>query len=561
MTLYLRALSSHGMAVDARAKLKQLILKRLGRDGGADEEMGSLMSLIRALTRSFGKETENGVITSLKDETEKAAFLRELCDSAPGSLYLPEMIISDPLVKSEYLGPFYEMLIRGSEDAPRFISDLDFIERLRKRVSWTLEEVEESLDHERSRSETPGGFVDLQAPGSRLDWYHNYLDYLISKGRNIEAIRLIPKIEQVFKGRFTRPVWLRLAKLRLDIRQRPNSQALAGFKRFAGVEASPKLETIAPPDIERLNKAVEALRDEKRFAAADQLLRAAYERNIALEQFQISSFAELARMAFEEGDSNRGLILLRLLVELGDSETRDTAAAEVASLAWVKTRAITAEWIERTEPSNQIDLAEALRVAAETAAKYEKFAVAVEYRKRLLAIAPEDSANRLELARALPSGGTMDEALSALASLISDRRAPRLIRWTSVWVAPEIIKRQRWPSFEQQIRAGKDQEMVAAVEALSFLGQRPIGRRDKPSQQRDDDLSCAAAEILPSVGAKERGTRAGSLEIIARFNDRCRRRVCRRAIRGDRGRSAMADHQALRETESASRGVETGRPR
>jgi tetratricopeptide (TPR) repeat protein len=44
----------------------------------------------------------------------------------------------------------------------------------------------------------------------------------------------------------------------------------------------------------------------------------------------------------------------------------------------------------------------------------------------------------------------------------------RQIRWTAAWIAPEIVKQEKWQSFEQQVRAGKDQEMVAAVEAQSL---------------------------------------------------------------------------------------------
>ncbi|HKC88325.1 MAG TPA: hypothetical protein VKG02_20230, partial [Blastocatellia bacterium] len=102
LTLYLRTLASRGLAADARAKLKPLLVKRFNSEGRSGEELESLKSLIRALARSFGKENEGGVVTTPKDEAEKAAFLRELCDSAPRALSLPEMAINEPLVKREY---------------------------------------------------------------------------------------------------------------------------------------------------------------------------------------------------------------------------------------------------------------------------------------------------------------------------------------------------------------------------------------------------------------------------------------------------------------------------
>ncbi|HKQ74995.1 MAG TPA: hypothetical protein VJ810_14970 [Blastocatellia bacterium] len=515
LTLYLRALASQGLAADARGKLKPLILKRFNGAGGSDGEMGSLKSLIRALSRSYGKETEDGVVISPEEETEKVALLRQLCDAAPGDLSLPEMVINESLVKTEHFTPFYEALIRGAEGRPRYESDADFVDRLRTRRSWGLDEVEESLDHERSlRSATTVSAHDSQLPGARVGWYQKYLDYLISKRRDHEALGLIPKIEQEFRGRFARPEWLRLAKLRLDIRQYSEAQAVAGLERFAGVETSPKLERISPPEIERLNAAVAALRVEKRFARADQLLQAAYERNIALEQFQTSSFAALARMAFEKADPERGLKLLKLMVELGDSEKRETAAAEIASLDWVKARAVTAEWIERPQPSNQIQLAEALRVAAETAAEFDRFEVAVEYRKRLLALSPDDYVNKLELARALASGGEKDEEIGALVSLISDRLAPRQIRWTAVWIAPEIIEQESWRSFELQIRAGKDREMVAAVEAQSMLSR---GQSDDAIKRLNDAMMISPAaqlKLFHAVTQKNAGKEREALQSL-----------------------------------------------
>lgn len=515
LTLYLRALGGAGLAAEARERLKPMVVKRFSEAGRSDEEMESLKSLIRAMARSFGKETEDGVVASPKDEAEKAAFLRELCDSAPGALSLAEMAINEPLVKRENFAPFYEKIIRDAEGVSRYASDADFVDRLRMRTSWSLDEVEESLDHERA-SES-GARISAQDPqqfGARVGWYQKYLDYLIAERKDAEAIGLIPKIEQEFKGRYARPEWLRLAKLRLDVRQGRVAQALAGLKHFAGIEVSPKLESVAPPNIERLNEAAAALRAEKRVAEADQLLQAAYERGVALEQLQTSSFTGLARLAFEKGDAERGSKLLKLMVELGDSETRDTSAAEVAALDWVKARAVNSESIERPRPSNQVQLAEALRVAAETAAEFDQFTLAIEYRRRLLAVSPEESANSLELARALAAGGKNDEAINQLASLISDRRATRQIRWTAVWIAPEIVKQEGRALFDQQVRAVKDQEMVAAVDAQSMLGG---GQSDSAIKRLDEAVTSgpgAQLKLFRALSQKNAGRESDALQSL-----------------------------------------------
>jgi tetratricopeptide (TPR) repeat protein/Flp pilus assembly protein TadD len=508
LALYLRALSKHGLAVEARAKLKPMIVERLNNTNHSDEAVESLKPLIRALAQSFREEgrRQNKRVSdasdaepeppSPKDEAEKAAFMRELCESAPGVLALPEMTISEALVKREHFAPFYEMLIQGSEGAPRYESDADFVDRLRRRSSWSLEEIEESLDHERAaQTTTRSGDRNSQGAARRIDWYQRYLDYLIAERRNAEALGIVPKIEQEFKGRYPRPEWLRLAKLRLEIRQGRIAQAVAGLKHFAGIETSPKFDHIAPPDLRRLNMAAATLRGENHAAEADELLRAAYERDLALEQFQAASLDALARLAFEKGEAQRGLKLLQFMVGLGVSETRETAAAEIASLDWVKARVIVAEGVEKPSPSNQIQEAEALRIAAETAAEFNQFTVAVEYRQRLSARSPEDNANRLELARLLATSGKNDDAMSLLASLISNRRVSRRTRWESAWIAPELIKSDEWRQFEQRVRtsAGKDPEMVVAAEAQSLLSR---GQSDIAIKRLDEAVSVIPAPQL-----------------------------------------------------------------
>jgi tetratricopeptide (TPR) repeat protein/Flp pilus assembly protein TadD len=514
LALYLRTLGDHGLAAGARERLKPLLLKRFNDAERSGEDLESFKPLIRALARSFGpfgKESEDGAVASPKDEVEKAAFLRELCDSAPGGFSLAEMAINEALVKREHFAPFYEKLIRDSAGVPRDESDADFVDRLQRRTSWSLDEVEESLDHERA---TESANKDSHQFGARIVWYQKYLDYLIAENRNAEALGLIPKIEQEFKGRYARPEWLRLAKFRLDVREGRVAQAVSGLKRFAGIETSPKLESAASPNIERLNKAASTLRAEKRAAEADQLLQAAYERDLALEQLQTSSFAALARLDFEKGAAGRGSKLLKLMVELGDPDTRDTSAAELAALDWVKARAVTAEWVQRPEPSNHIQLADALRIAAETAAEFDQFAIAIEYRRRLSALSPENHANIVELARAMAAGGKNGEATNQLASLISDRRVSRQIRWSALWIAPEIVKSEGWATFDQQVRATKDQEMIAAVEARSLIGQ---GQFDSALKRLDDTLKTipsAQLELFRAISQKDAGREIDALRSL-----------------------------------------------
>jgi hypothetical protein len=159
-------------------------------------------------------------------------------------------------------------------------------------------------------------------------------------------------------------------------------------------------------------------------------------------------------------------------------------------------------------------LAEALRVAAETAAEFNQFAVAIEYRGRLSALLPDEVANSLELARALAAGGKNDEAMTQLASLISDRRVARQIRWAALWIAPEIVKQEGWSSFDQKIRAIKDREMVAAVEAQSMLSR---GRPEDAIKGLDDAVMSgpsAQLKLFRALSQKNAGRESEALQSL-----------------------------------------------
>jgi hypothetical protein len=112
--------------------------------------------------------------------------------------------------------------------------------------------------------------------------------------------------------------------------------------------------------------------------------------------------------------------------------------------------------------------------------------------------------------------------MSALASLISDRRVSRQIRWTAVWIAPEIIKQiggqvggpDSWQSFERQIHAGKDQEMFAAVEAQSMLSR---GQSDNAIKRLNDAVMIspgAQLKLFRALSQKNAGQEREALQSL-----------------------------------------------
>jgi hypothetical protein len=264
---------------------------------------------------------------------------------------------------------------------------------------------------------------------------------------------------------------------------------MTGIKRFVGVEVSDKLETVSAPNLERLNQAVEMLRSEQRQTEADELLRAAYERQLAFEQLTEAAFVGLARLAFAKNDSAMGLKLLRLMNHAASSSERSEALAELMALPFVKARAVDSARIETPAAINQLTRLNSLRLAAETAAEFGQFAAAIEYRQSLLELSPEDDVCRLELARLLAANKREAEAAKLLAGLIAERRMARKTRWTAVWIAPEIAGK-RDDLWQTLIAYGnQDREAAAALVALSLANR---------GQAFEAARSLNAAKDLPS---------------------------------------------------------------
>lgn len=525
--LYLRTLTKHGLTGEARARLQQMISRRLTAldraaarvDDQAEKELEALKPLIRALAASFDRFDQQGdkLPATAEDEIAKAVLLRQFCAAAPRTVSLPEMVVREALVSRSQLAPFYEMLIARTAGVGRADWDDDFRARQQMYPAWSLAEIEAALDHERAASATMQVRASSANQGlsARSEWQQEYLAYLIAERKHDAVARLVAEIERELKGRYSRPDWLRLAKMQLDVRAGRTTQAIAALKHFVGIDASPHLVRIAPPQLERLNQAVVMLRREGQRAAADELLAAAYERTLALEQLQTASFAGLARLAFNKGETARGSKLLQLLTQLGNAETRATAAAELAALDWIKARMVDAAWIEKPAPSNQVAEAEALRLAAETAGEFGQFAAAIQYRQRLAQMTPDDHLNHLELARLLAAGKQEQAAVAVLATLLTERRAPRQARWTAIWSAPEIAGQrvELWRALDEHVRAhGQDREMIAALSTMSSFQRQRKDAAIKLAIEAATTSSSASAKLLPALLLKSAGQDNAALQ-------------------------------------------------
>jgi hypothetical protein len=232
--------------------------------------------------------------------------------------------------------------------------------------------------------------------------------------------------------------------------------------------------------MERLNMAVQMLRQDERAVAADQLLEAAFTRELALERYNAPAFVGLARLAFRKGDAKLGLKLLQMMVALSGEETRDAAAAELASWPDLKLLAADRAKQEGAEMENTLDQKEALRLAAETASAFMELDAAINYRQQLLLLSHEDETNSIELVRLLAEKKMDEEALKQLAQIMGDRNASRRARWQAVWLSAEVVgaRPELWTKLKDGVRAINpgDDEMQAALESLSLAS---AGRTDE----------------------------------------------------------------------------------
>ncbi|MEW6731520.1 MAG: hypothetical protein AB1489_09320 [Acidobacteriota bacterium] len=456
--LYLNTLTKYGLAKTAQEQLFPIAVSYLNQfrksdyDNNDDESFEHYKPLISALNNSFNKNST---------EAEKISYFHKLCQAVAGDTKLAEMLITDDLLPHNQLSSFYQILIDASSGLSGSNYDYQYTEHLQDFQS--ISEAENTYEHSI-------GFNTEEPDSERFEWQKAYLAYLIEQHKTAEALKLISDIESELHRRYLRPEWLRLARARMELHNGKIAQAMKGLLLLTGIETLPNIKKIQAPEIERLNHAVTMLKSEGHTVAAEALLQAAYERFIALEQYRASYFIGLARRAFEKGDTAGGFQLLNLMIELSQQETEASAIAKLQAFSWIKTRAV-ADTIEKPGPINEISYGEAIKLAAEITVEYGHFNAAIDYRKQLLTLDPNDEASRIELIRLLGISKQTDAAASYLAALIVDRSIHRQTRWQAIWLAPEIIGLQQdlWTLLENRALLANDPEMINAVRATYLL--------------------------------------------------------------------------------------------
>ncbi|HEX6045892.1 MAG TPA: tetratricopeptide repeat protein [Pyrinomonadaceae bacterium] len=503
---YFETLTKHGLTEQARKRSTPFVVERLKEDFADDDDNGyayqysredvdAFKRLIRVLARSFGDPGGAG----------KARVFAQLCAAAPDNRFLPALLLRESLVARDEMGPFYELLIERSQGFRTYDSDYSYT-ALRE-ANFDDGDAESAFDHE-------SDYKVSEPESAKFKWEKEYLDYLIDRRQNAEARRLIASMERDLQRRFARPVWLRLASVRLDVRDGRIAQAIDRLHWLVGIKYAVGVEQPMPPSIERLNDAVALLADEGHGTEGRKLLETAYARGIALGHFEPAYFAGLARIAFERGDKNEAITWLQTMVNLTAPERKEETVASLMAMPRIAAHAGGAPESEDV----QFDRTVALRLASETAGEFAAYDSAINFRQQLLAASPADEENRIELIRLLAVNGNKDEAIQNLAATIADRNATRTLRWQAVWLTPEIAGKDLavWTNVRERVRplSASDVEMNTALEALSL---NAAGRVDEATKLIAAAETASPNEYLSSLHAiLSKGNASDALNSFAR---------------------------------------------
>src|SRR6185369_13906278 len=327
--LYVETLLKHNLNEQARQRTMPFVITSLTKEFRAEAdsqdsprtEEENFRSLVKLLAGSFSEVKAGVSQSSTAAETAKARFFARLCSAAPENRFLPALLMRESLIAPQERGAFYEILIKRSSGLGTYDSDYSYT-ALRD-TNFDDSDAESALDQQ-------ADYKISEPDSSRVNWQREYLDYLMEHRRTADARRLIASIERDIQRRYARPVWLRLAAIRLDVRDGRLPQAMDHLQWLVGIKTGISVDNPKPPSIERLNDAVALLINEGHQSEARKLQETAYARGLALGHFEPAYFAGLARLAFERGDKSVALTWLQSMIDLTAPDNEETVASLMA---------------------------------------------------------------------------------------------------------------------------------------------------------------------------------------------------------------------------------------
>lgn len=447
--LYFETLREYGQAGKAQGKLLPIIAKFI-RETPDENPAAVLLIFLRKISDSFS------------DENEKTGFWLKLSKDAAEKMFAAKYVVEKSLVEENRLEKFYQILIERSANMDAWTKDYEYVQLLE--MNWSAAEAERILDQETN-------FKIEEPDNERLNWQKEYLGYLLEKREFSKAESLISDVEKSLRKTFASPVWLRVAKFQIEIEKGISPENFSRIKSFIGINDVLDAKQINPPNLERLNEIIKLLRAKSFDAKILDLREAFYARSLAIEKYNLSNFKGLIDAEFEKGETENALELLDLMMEISFEATSDKALAKFHSLKLIKKFAPENPELFEILPENKPDGISALKLAAEISVRFGQINSAINFRRKLLIVAPKDNRNKIELVRLLAFEQNFDEAIKYLSATIADRNATRNERWQAVFVSGEIIGNDEnlWKILKNNLPdlKAKDSEMWKAVEAIS----------------------------------------------------------------------------------------------
>jgi Tfp pilus assembly protein PilF len=451
--VYLKVMASNGFLRESLTPIGSYVtgyVNRAYRTGSGASQVEALKPLLREITQKGSART--GTDQRLADEV--AAFFHSMVSGIPADSVVARTLIDEQLLSEVALAPVYRAIHQRLADSAA-------------RVFGT----------ERYDSGYYDGNTWVYPARELADWRKKFIDYLIRQGSFDEARLLIGSIEREQReiqlarppGSDSNPYsedrydWLPLASALIQLRSGRDPQtAIAELRRYAGIDARQEAgESVDDARIrQRALQAYALLVAERREADADTFLYEAYRTAVRGSGADDASFAGLAEIEARRGRPDEAARLLKMMAERSTDNLR------------------------------------ALALAGETSARINRLDDALDYREQLSKANPNDTTNRLELARVLAANRRGQEAIDRLAGLIEERGSGNSVRAQAAEVVGEIVRADR---------------ALAARAAEVFGARSSDGSRLALSAAREASGDTnGAREILSRINT-------GSLAAIAQF--------------------------------------------
>ena len=458
---YLKVMAGHGLLREALPRLQEFIAAYINNSGDESQREGNVdavKSLVRNIVAAAGKDA--------RTTSDVAAMLYNVVNQTGEDLTIGRLVVEEDLFPAELLTTFYRSI--------------------HKRMSELAAGVAGTPEYDDGYQVGASYFY----PARDLAQFRKRLaDHLIRRGAIDEARLLIDGAKKDLAdlaaasdedsegGVAQQYDWLALASAQIQLRRGQIEPAVAELRRFSGLE-SPDPSTPPQLDQPRCLKAYALLVAEGRQAEADTLIYDSYRAGLSsrIQQTEITA-----------------------LVGMAEIEVRRGQTADAAKLL--------AKVAERTGD----DLQE-LGIAASTAARLGMLNEAIDYRNRIARGQPENSVNKLELARLLDAAGRKNEALEGLALVIGDRTSPNTVR------------AQAAESMGQIVRSSQSLAQAASVALSRSAGQGAAADLAKAAVAEASGAS-GPADLLAGI--------RGPLEPLART------RLARLIVAGGRAADAI----------------------